>query len=90
MLSGVQCARSSLAVLEDAMNCDANDPAAKRYARIVDLPYLPLLVPAGAATAWQTGVFDASQDFVVELPTGRLDSVAGTRHVRAVRALGSR
>ncbi len=67
-----------------------SEQAAKRYARLVDLPYLPLPVPAGAATAWQTRVFATSQAFVVELPAGRLDSVASARHVRAVRALGSR
>jgi protein MpaA len=67
-----------------------SEQAAKRYARMVGLPYLRLPVPAGAATAWQTRVFAASQAFVVELPAGRLDSVASARHVRAVRALGSR
>ena len=67
-----------------------SERAAKRYAHIVDLPYLPLPVPAGAATARQTRVFTASQAFVVELPAGRLDSVASAGHVRAVRALGSR
>jgi len=67
-----------------------SEQAAKRYARRVDLPYVPLPVSAGAATAWQTRVFAASQAFVVELPAGRLDSMASARHVRAVRALGSR
>ena len=64
--------------------------AARAYARLVGLPYLPLPVPAGAATAWQTGRFAGSQAFVVELAPGRLTAAQVARHTRAVRALARR
>ena len=64
--------------------------AARAYAGLVGLPYLPLPVPPGAATAWQTKTFAGSQAFVVELAPGRLDAAEAARHVRAVRQLARR
>ena len=61
--------------------------AAGRYARLVGLPYLPLPVPPGAATRWQTMRFPQSQAFVVELPPGPLAPEDARRHARAIRAL---
>ncbi len=67
-----------------------SERAARAYARLVGLPYLPLPVPPGAATAWQTRTIKGSQAFVVELPAGPLSADDAARHVRAIRALGAR
>lgn len=64
--------------------------AARVYAELVGLPYLPLPVPAGAATAWQTSTYPGSQSFVVELPPGPMDAASARLHTRAVRTLATR
>ena len=58
-------------------------PAARRYARLVGLPFRALPSPPGAATAWQRRTFPRAIAFVVELPPGRLSTAAATRHARA-------
>jgi protein MpaA len=60
---------------------------ARRYARLVGLPYRALPVPPGAATRWQTARFPGTQAFVVELPPGRLSDADAAGHARAIRAL---
>lgn len=46
-------------------------PAARRFARLAELPFHPLLWPAGTAPNWQNHRFPDSSSFVVELPRGR-------------------
>ncbi|MEZ5099250.1 MAG: M14 family zinc carboxypeptidase [Thermoleophilia bacterium] len=64
-----------------------SEEAARRYSRLVGLPYRALPVPPGAATRWQARRFPASQAFAVELPAGPLDGAGQALHARAVRAL---
>ncbi|MBD0329274.1 MAG: penicillin-insensitive murein endopeptidase [Thermoleophilia bacterium] len=61
--------------------------AARRYARLVGLPFRPLPTPSGAATAWQHRRFPNAVAFVVELPPGPLSRAAATRHARAALRL---
>ena len=61
--------------------------AARRYARLVGLPFRRLPVPPGAATRWQRRVFPAARTFVVELPPGPLSARAAARHAAAIRSL---
>jgi protein MpaA len=65
-----------------------NNRAARRYARLVGLPFRRLPVPPGAATRWQLRRFPDTSAFVVELPPGPLSWRAKTRHARAVLRLG--
>ena len=60
-------------------------PQAQRYARIVGLPFLPLVTPPGTATAWTKANVRGAQAFVVELASGPLSVTQVRRHVRAVR-----
>lgn len=64
-----------------------SEAAARRYARLVGLPYRALPVPPGAATRWQARRFPGSQAFAVELPPGPLAAADQALHARAVRAL---
>lgn len=64
--------------------------SARRYARLVGLPFLALPIPNGAATGWQISTFPGSEAFVVELPSGRLSAVDAERHKRAVRTVARR
>jgi protein MpaA len=64
-----------------------NIPAARRYARLVGLPFRELPVPPGAATRWQNARFPGRPAFVVELPPGAVSTQAAIRHVRAVVGL---
>ena len=64
-------------------------PQAQRYARIVGLPFLPLVTPPGTATAWTKANVRGAQAFVVELASGPLEAAQVHRHVRAVRTVAA-
>jgi protein MpaA len=63
-------------------------PAARRYARLVGLPFRRLRWPAGTAPHWQNTAFRGTSSFVVELAPGPLTPRAARRHARAVLAVG--
>lgn len=60
-------------------------PAARRYARLVGLPFRRLPWPRGSATRWQNRTFAGTSSFVVELPAGRVRDPA--RYARAALRL---
>lgn len=60
---------------------------ARRYARLVGLPFLPLPTPPGAATAWTKATVPGAEAFVVELPAGSVAGSTVRTHVAALRAL---
>jgi protein MpaA len=62
-------------------------PAARRYARLVGLPFRRMPWPAGTAPHWQNVDFPGTASFVVELGPGPLSAAAARRHARAVQAL---
>lgn len=62
-------------------------PKARRYARLVGLPFLPLAAPPGTVSEWTEWRVPGAEAFVVELPPGPLPAAAVTRHVAAVRAV---
>ena len=65
-------------------------PAARRYARVARLPFRRLRWSPGGAPRWQN-LSRRSISFVVEMPKGRgYTETEVRRHLRAVRALGSR
>lgn len=64
-------------------------PAARRYARLVGLPFLPLTAPPGTVAEWTEWRVPGSEAFVVELPAGPLPAAAAARHVAAVRAVSA-
>jgi protein MpaA len=66
---------------------DRDSQAARRYARVVGLPFRRLRVPPGAATRWQRSVFPEARTFVVELAPGPLSARAAARHAAAIRSL---
>ena len=57
---------------------------ARRYARLVGLPFRRMPWLAGTAPNWQNHAFPGTSSFVVELPAGRLSAAAIARHVSAV------
>ncbi len=61
--------------------------SARRYARLVGLPFLALPIPNGAATGWQISTLRGSEAFVVELPRGPLSAANVELHKRAVRTV---
>jgi protein MpaA len=61
----------------------ASMPAARRYARLVDMRFAAIRWPPGSASNWQNQRLRAVS-FVVELPPGRLSATEIERHVRAV------
>jgi protein MpaA len=63
-------------------------PVARRYARLVGLPFRRLPWPAGSAPHWQNTAFRGMASFVVELAPGRLRRADAARHARAVLAIG--
>jgi protein MpaA len=73
---------------EDLVDMAGGDRGvARRYAelsglRATCLPFLP-----GTATAWSNHRFPGTTSFGVELPAGRVDAAALTRHLRALRAI---
>ena len=64
-------------------------PAARRYARLVGLPFLPLAAPPGTVAEWTEWRVRGAEAFVVELPAGSLSPTAVARHVAAVRAVST-
>ena len=65
-------------------------PQAKRYARLVGLPFLPLAAPPGTATEWTKATVPGATAFVVEFAAGGpLPPATVGRHLRAVRAPAS-
>lgn len=61
-----------------------NERIPKRYARLVDLPFVHLKRLPGTATRWQNHTVRKSTSFVVELAAGSLTKRAAKRHARAV------
>lgn len=64
-------------------------PRARRYARLVGLPFLRLAAPPGTVAEWTESRIAGADAFVVELPPGRLTPAAVRRHVAAVRAVAA-
>jgi protein MpaA len=64
-------------------------PAARRFARLVGLPFRLLRWLSGSASNWQNHRFRHAASFVVELPPGNLSGAAVKRYVRAIRTLAS-
>jgi protein MpaA len=62
-------------------------PAARRYARLVGLPFRRMPWPAGTAPHWQNTAFPGTSSFVVELPPGPLSPAAARRHAHAIHVL---
>lgn len=62
-------------------------PEARRYARLVGLPFLRLGAPPGTVAEWTEWKLEGREAFVVELPAGTMDITGVARHVHAVRAL---
>ena len=67
---------------------DASAPA-RRYARLVGLPFLPLAAPPGTVAEWTEERVPGAEAFVVELPAGAMSAAAVARHVLAVRAVAA-
>jgi hypothetical protein len=63
-------------------------PAARRYARMVGLPFRPMPWMAGTAPNWQNHRFPGTSSFVVELAPGPLSLRDATRHASAIERLG--
>jgi protein MpaA len=63
--------------------------AARRYARIVGLPFRPLPAYPGSLSRWVNARIPAATSFVVELPAGPLRAAATRRHALAVLALAA-
>jgi protein MpaA len=59
-------------------------PAARRYARLVGLPFRALPWLAGTAPNWQNHRYPGTASFVVELPPGPLSLGSARRHARAI------
>jgi len=64
-------------------------PAARRYARLADVPFRRIRWPNGTASNWQNHRFPGTSSFVVELAAGKLDGAAARRHAAAVRQLAT-
>jgi protein MpaA len=64
-------------------------PAARRYARLVGLPFRRMRWPAGTAPHWQNTAFPGTASFVVELAPGPLSAAAARRHAHGIRVLAS-
>jgi protein MpaA len=62
-------------------------PAARRYARLVGLPFRRMRWPAGTAPHWQNTAFPGTASFVVELAPGPLSPAAARRHAHAIDVL---
>ena len=55
-----------------------------RFARAAGLPATRLGFLPGVATRWENRTIAGGSAFVVELPSGALDTASVTRHARAV------
>ncbi len=60
---------------------------ARRYARLVGLPYKFFYAAPGSITRWQVHTYPSTTGMVVELPAGSLSPAAVRRHAAAVIAL---
>jgi protein MpaA len=65
-------------------------PAARRYARLVGLPFERLPWLAGTAPNWQNHRFRGASSFVVELAPGALPNEEVRRHALALAQMGRR
>jgi murein peptide amidase A len=61
--------------------------AARRYARLAQVPFRRLRWPSGSASNWQNHRLRHTSSFVVELPPGPLSPEAAARYARAAIAL---
>jgi protein MpaA len=59
-------------------------PAARRYARLVGLPFYRMPWMAGTAPNWQNHRFPGTASFVVELPPGPLSEADRSRYELAI------
>ena len=64
-------------------------PEARRYARLVGLPFARLAAPPGTVAEWTERKLPGREAFVVELAPGPLPSGLTSRHAAAVRVLAS-
>jgi len=64
-------------------------PAARRYAHLVELPFVKLRWLAGTAPNWQNHHFPGTSSFVVELPPGPLSADDESRLATAIGSLGA-
>lgn len=64
-------------------------PAARRYAKLVGLPFRRLPWLAGTAPNWQNHHFPGTSSFVVELPPGELSLTAARRDANAILRIAS-
>ena len=64
-------------------------PTARRYAKLIGLPFRRLPWLAGTAPNWQNHHFPGTSSFVVELPPGELSLAAARRDASAVLRLAS-
>jgi protein MpaA len=60
---------------------------ARRYARLVGLPFRRMPWLDGTAPHWQNTAYDGTSSFVVELPLGPLSAADVARHARAILGL---
>jgi protein MpaA len=74
-----------LALVDDPS--DADDRIARRYAKLVDLPFKHLPRYNGIATGWENREIEHGTAFVVELPAGSLSDSDEHRHAVAVLKL---
>ena len=63
------------------------DGRARRYAKLVGLPFAPLQHYAGSLSRWTNVRIRPGSSFVVELPARPLSAAAAQRHAGAVLAL---
>jgi len=63
------------------------DGRARRYARLVGLPFSPLAHYPGSLSRWTNARVRRGSSFVVELPPGSLSAAAVRRHAGAVLTL---
>jgi hypothetical protein len=63
------------------------DGRARRYARLVGLPFRPLAHYPGSLSRWVNARVRPGSSFVVELPSGPLSAAAVRRHAGAVLTL---
>ena len=64
-------------------------PAARRYARLAEVPFRRIRWPNGTAPNWQNHRFPGTSSFVAELPVGELDGAAARRYAAAARELAT-
>ena len=68
----------------------ASIPVAKRFARLVGLPFRKLPWLPGTAPNWQNHRYPGTTSFVVELPIGSLTPTQASRYATAILTLAGR